>query len=157
MILSPSDQYETPPDVFEAISKAFGPFNLDVCAQKSTAKCDTYFSIEEGIDALGVYWNPNFDRTYAWMNPPYSNPRPWVEKALEQSRAWGMRVVALLPADTSTRWYHLMQQSDHCILLHPPGRIRFWLDGKPAANSAKFGSVIAIFHPPISFKKVVRG
>ena len=137
-----SDRYETPPEVFEAIDRAFGPFNLDVCAERSTAKCAEFFTVEH--DALSQNWG----NRRCWMNPPYSDPMPWVKKALTAA-CFGARVVALLPADSSTNWYHTLKREENVILIHPPGRIRFLLDGKRCENTAKFGSLIAIIHPHI--------
>ncbi|TXH09753.1 MAG: phage N-6-adenine-methyltransferase [Spirochaetes bacterium] len=141
-----SDRYETPPYVFEAISRAFGPFTLDVCATAKTKKCAEYFGPDKGDDALALAW---YGR--CWCNPPYSDPMPWVAKAMISSRA-GAVVVMLLPGDTSTAWYQLMYKSPDVILFHPAGRVRFLLDGVEQ-GSPKFGSVVAVFHPPISLKK----
>ncbi len=51
-------------------------------------------------DSLEGVWYS--DRIF--VNPPYSNPRPWVEKAIRSSYA-GATVVMLLKHDTSTQWY----------------------------------------------------
>lgn len=45
--------------------------------------------------------------SYAYVNPPYSNPKPWVEKALLESKK-GCNVVMLLRVDISTRWYKML-------------------------------------------------
>ena len=39
------------------------------------------------------------------MNPPYSNPLPFVQKALEEHKKYGIKVVLLMKCDPSTRWY----------------------------------------------------
>jgi len=45
-----------------------------------------------------------------FINPPYSNPMPWVERALEQlglANLHGIKltIVMLLKHDSSTKWY----------------------------------------------------
>ena len=139
-----SDLYETPPHIFENLSRAFGPFDLDVCALKLTAKCDRFFSPHD--NALDQRWEGR-----CWMNPPYSDPLPWISKAQNEAK-FGAFIVALLPSDTSTAWYQMMKLDPNCILLHPAGRIRFHLNGMQC-GSPKFGSVVAVFHPPVSWRK----
>lgn len=61
--------------------------------------------------------NPDFDglstdwESPAYVNPPYSNPLRWVEKAIEQQKK-GIDVVMLLRVDTSTVWYRLLMEAD---------------------------------------------
>ncbi len=56
-------------------------------------------------DGLRMNWP---DRTY--VNPPYSNPMPWVEKAIETAKL-GNRVVMLLNVDTSTKWFAKLNEA----------------------------------------------
>jgi hypothetical protein len=42
---SRSDDWSTPPNVFDALDKEFN-FGLDVCASKENAKCKLYYSKE---------------------------------------------------------------------------------------------------------------
>lgn len=141
-----SDLYETPPEIFGYWNRLFH-FNLDVCAEPSTAKCSTFMTAEQ--DALKQDWasvaSASEDRARVWMNPPYSNPLPWIEKAIEQSNK-GVFVCALLPADTSTKWFHLLTTTPNVTLVYAKGRIRFLLGGE-RQGSPKFGSVFALFWP----------
>ena len=68
-------------------------------------------------------------RNKTYVNPPYSNPLPWVEKAIEESRK-GKTIVMLLRMDTSTKWFKLLQEAG-AIFLWINGRLRF-NTGKPA-------------------------
>lgn len=45
------------------------------------------------------------DPTY--VNPPYSKPLKWVEKAILESNK-GVNVILLLRCDPSTKWYRLL-------------------------------------------------
>lgn len=76
------------------------------------------------VDGLTMSWQ---NKTF--VNPPYSHPAPWVDKAIEEQRK-GHTVVMLLRVDTSTQWY---------AKLHEAGAVVFWIHrrlrfrtGKPA-------------------------
>lgn len=73
------------------------------------------------IDGLKTDWP---DKTYC--NPPYSKPRPWVKKAIEESKK-GKRIVMLLKADTSTLLFaDLINAGAHIMFCHK--RIKFGVD-----------------------------
>jgi len=61
-------------------------------------------------DGLSVEWK---DKTY--VNPPYSNPLPWVEKAIEENKR-GKTIVMLLNVDTSTKWFAKLNEARAHIL-----------------------------------------
>ena len=54
---------ETPQDFFDLMDSEFH-FDVDVCAEDETAKCNIYYTVDD--DGLSKEWN----RT-CWMNPPY--------------------------------------------------------------------------------------
>ena len=147
-----SDLYETPPEVFEYAALKHGPFDLDACAVLATRKAEAYFGPdhvnEEARDALAVDWC-QYDPNMVWMNCPYSDPKPWVEKALEQAKR-GVRTVALLPADTSTRWFHLILNNKNCFIEYLPKRVRHIYKGV-RSGSPKFGSVLVVFFPEVPY------
>jgi phage N-6-adenine-methyltransferase len=76
------DDRGTEPEFFAKVSERFGGFTLDVAAAPHNAKCDTYFTAED--DGLSQSWVGE----RVWCNPPYSNIRPWVEKAWDESSWW---------------------------------------------------------------------
>jgi len=83
-------------------------------------------------NGLDIEW-PN--RTF--VNPPYSNPLPWVEKAIKSNEK-GSTVAMLLKHDSSTKWYALLHQHGaRFLLIH--GRLKH-----QTSRSAAFPSVIAI-------------
>ena len=61
------------------------------------------------------------DPTYC--NPPYSDPKPWIEKAIAESFQ-GKRVVMLLKHDSSTEWWRLLHEAEaiFCPIL---GRLHY--------------------------------
>jgi phage N-6-adenine-methyltransferase len=86
--VGPSDPGEQP-----LPHKEFG-FVLDVCAKPATATCARYFTVED--DGLIQGWGAG----PCWMNPPYSNIGPWVEKESRTAQQGGT-VVALVPLVSS--------------------------------------------------------
>lgn len=82
------------------------------------------------VDGLETPWR---DPTYA--NIPYSNPEPWIDKAILESKRRDIRVVLLVRVDTSTRWWlKLVQAGARFAFFH--GRIRFVDNRSPPFCSA---------------------
>jgi phage N-6-adenine-methyltransferase len=95
------DDRRTPPEIFNPLHEEFG-FTLDVAASDSNALCERYYTLED--NGLISPW----DEQRVWVNPPYSEIRPWVEKATrEVERPHGPTVVVmLLPANrTEQAWW----------------------------------------------------
>ncbi len=72
------DCWQTPLWLFDALDIEFG-FWLDSAASDKNALCAHWLT--EADDALNSEW---VSHGAIWNNPPYSNIRPWVEKAAEQ-------------------------------------------------------------------------
>ena len=83
------------------------------------------------VDGLGA-WK---DKTY--VNPPYSNPLPWVKNAIKENKK-GKTIVMLLKMDTSTKWFKELQEAG-AMFLWVNGRLKYQT-GKPAP----FPSMLAI-------------
>ena len=117
--ISKSDDWKTPGWLFDELYKEFG-FTDDPCPIG-------------GKDGLIREWGIS-----VFVNPPYSNPTPWVKKAYEQS-LMGKTIVCLLRGDTSTRWFHnwVLGKAE---LRFIKGRLKF--NGKPAP----FPSILAIYN-----------
>ena len=93
------------------------------------------------IDGLKIDWK---DRTY--INPPYSKPLMWVEKAIEENRK-GKLIVMLLRMDTSTIWFKKLQEA---------GAMFLWINGRLRFNNLKpanFPSMLVILNKK-EFKEV---
>lgn len=82
-----------------------------------------------------------------FVNPPYSNPLPFVQRAAELKQA-GHLVVMLLPADKSTKWYGVIQQHATEVIDIIGGRVNFIhpVTGEEVKGNNK-GSIIAVFDP----------
>jgi len=90
--------------------------------------------------------NPDFDgllinwKKYNYVNPPYSNKRPWIEKAIKEMEK-GNTTVMLLPLDSAAAWYHDLIIPNAEVLSF---RGRLELDN---GKHPRYGSILAIFHP----------
>jgi hypothetical protein len=72
-----------------------------------------------------------------FVNPPYSNPLPWVQKAIEEHEK-GKVIALLLKHDSSTRWYRLLHEAGAKFLM-VQGRLKHQTN-----RSANFPSVLVI-------------
>lgn len=144
--LEAADDRETRPAVFDALQERFG-FTVDVAATADNAKLPRFFS--PARDGLAQPW----DGERAWCNPPYSDIRPWVEKAWAEDRA--ELVVMLLPANrTEQGWWHDLVEPFRDRPGSPlttefiRGRLRFIAPGDDEVrpnDRPPFGSVLLIW------------
>lgn len=166
------DCYETPQGLFDILDKEFN-FIIDACSDEGNSKCEnrledakaewfhqvtdifhecelfttTDYRVPDNIDDL-------FDEYSIFMNPPYSNPGPFLERAWEFSKY--MPVVCLVRDDPSTKWYkslvfkdessthtfypesvtHVelvksMLEDNNLVVVRLPKRLKFEINGEP--------------------------
>lgn len=131
------DDRATTPEVFAEFNARWH-FTIDVAASAHNTKLDRFHSIDD--DGLAQSWA--YERV--WCNPPYSNIRPWVEKAwTEWNDRWTAHheppelIVMLLPANrTEQAWWQQLVEPQlranrddfRCEFL--PGRMRFLRKGQ---------------------------
>src|SRR5438105_2906670 len=85
------DNTGTPEDLYSKLDDEFH-FDFDPCPMNPQGL--------RAFDGLGKAWgNSNY------LNPPYSDKEPWILRAIEE-QSKGNTTVMLLPADTSTVWFH---------------------------------------------------
>tara|TARA_R100000664_G_C2704322_1_gene103502 strand:+ start:428 stop:754 length:327 start_codon:yes stop_codon:yes gene_type:complete len=75
------------------------------------------------------------DKTF--INPPYSSPMKWVEKAIFHHNE-GKRMVLLLKHDSSTKWYKSLHQESASFLM-VDRRLKY-----QTGKSAPFPSILAV-------------
>lgn len=148
------DSYRTPRYIFNWLDGRFY-FLIDGCANKKNALCSNY--IGQGLNAIAedfLTFNPleqvmEFAEPILriFVNPPYSNPLPFVKRAVELMKA-GHLVVMLLPADKSTKWYKVIQENATEVIDIIGGRINFLHPetGEEVKGNNK-GSMVAVFDP----------
>lgn len=149
-----NDLWQTPQYIFDWLDKEFH-FDIDAAANDDNHKCRLYFSLEANKKyfpngSLDMPWH---DVGVAfWLNPPYSDPYPWVKKAYEESQK-GCTVVCLLPADISTKWFHdwVIGKAEIRLI---QGRINFDNPTPGKYSAPKFGSMIAVYGPNVTPKVI---
>jgi site-specific DNA-methyltransferase (adenine-specific) len=117
-----NDDVSTPNWLYQELDDEFH-FNDDPCPLYG----------KENEDGLLREWG-----TKTFVNPPYSKPHPWCEKAVIEARR-GKIVVMLLRVDTSTKWFHEFVLP-FAEIRWVKGRVKF--DGK---KPAPFASMVAIY------------
>lgn len=103
-----SDERYTPRWVFDKLG---AHFDLDVAAPPNgnpNVPCTNYFTAE--IDALKQTW-----MGFIWMNPPYSKPKPWIERFIQHSNG-----IALLPTSHGKWWLDLWYHPGTMFVPMPP-------------------------------------
>lgn len=142
------DTWRTPPELFGNLYAEFN-FKMDAAASEDNTLCDIYISREE--NTLVTPWLDKVSKgDYVWLNPPYSNPKPFIIKCHHESRDNGIGSVVLLPADTSVKWFHLAVACADEIRFITNGRLSFISSqsGLPVGGNAK-GSMLVIWYPSI--------
>lgn len=119
-----------------------GLSKLDVCANKHNKKCERF--ITEQQDTLVTPWG---EGNLCWLNPPYSNVQPFLNKAVAEA-ANGNYTVALLKNDCSTKWFHYAAKNAIAVVYIMLGRISFIsaMTGETIKGN-NFSSVTFIFGP----------
>lgn len=113
--------YGTPVELLQAVKRRLhiGAFACDLAASAENAVAPLFYS--EGNSAFDNTWN--MGTGVSWLNPPFENIKPWVEKAWEESQK-GAHVVMLLPASVGSNWYKdYVHQKAYVVFISP--RITF--------------------------------
>lgn len=150
--------WRTPPDLFTWLDGLFH-FYLDAAASRENSLANSY--IDEESDALSGPWADTGEGRFwgrdcgelecehrhmprrAFVNPPYGNLQQWVEKFAEEARD-GWLVVALLPANTDTRWFcHCWQTAAEIWFLTP--RVNFVDNEGKVIKGNTGGSMIVVW------------
>lgn len=151
-----SDLWSTPPEVFEELNERYGPFDLDAAANFHNRKCQFWLGPSSMIseNALTAAWKGfSLGLNRVWMNPPYSNPYPFVAKAWEQAHIGNCMVTMLLPSTTEVGWWKGFVYDGDRRRFRPGVEVEFWPnrirhirpDGT-RGGSPKFGSVVVTFY-----------
>lgn len=105
-----ADDYLTPPWVLERLGVTF---DLDVAAPAGgvpwVPAARIYTKAQDGLTAA---WNGR-----VWMHPPYSQPKPWVDRFIEHGNG-----IALLP-DSTAPWFRRLWDAEVGFL--PLDHVRF--------------------------------
>lgn len=145
------DERITPASIFDPLH-ALHRFTLDVAANAANAKVPRFFDREQ--DGLAQSWAGE----RVWCNPPYSDCRAWVEKAVAEIHRGCLLAVLLLPANRCEQgwWQDWIEPrrddgSRQITTKFLKGRHRFgWPAGRVVPEKGDrppFGLVIVTFQP----------
>jgi hypothetical protein len=140
LMSSARDSWCTPPEVLRRV-RLLGEIGLDPCSNpQSEVGAHIEWSRENGEDGLSQPWT---DYGLVFVNPPYGGKTSltWTKKIADEARA-GVEIVALLPARTDTRWFHLYGRKADALVFWE-GRLTFL--GAP--TSAPFPSLLLYYGP----------
>lgn len=145
------DDRRTPRHVFDPLNAEF-EFTLDAAASADNALCEEFYSLgNSGLE------NPWGGHRSVWVNPPYSDLRPWVEKAQSEiERPDGPTVIVmLLPANRTEQgwWQDVIEPRRRSGTIETRflrGRLRFDTPDhdytkQPKGNRPPFGVVLVIW------------
>jgi phage N-6-adenine-methyltransferase len=136
------DEWGTPPEVWRPLSRAVGGFDLDPASGAEPVPiADTRYTKED--DGLSQQWFGN-----VWVNPPYSNPGDWIEKAVEQHRQENTDIILMLvPARTNTNyWSNYATCADFvCFYDH---KLKFLQSGERAPDYLPSAVALLVFGEP---------
>ncbi|EPS1928991.1 phage N-6-adenine-methyltransferase [Enterobacter hormaechei] len=143
--LDQRDLWRTPPALFAALNAEFC-FQLDAAAAPHNALCRKFITAEQ--NTLETPWADYLNVSgYVWLNPPYSDITPFVNKAAAESINQ-IGTVMLVPADTSVGWFKEAIQTASEVRFITAGRLAFInpVTGKPVSGNNK-GSMLIIWRP----------
>ncbi len=148
-----NDLWRTPPEVISYIDKRFGIIQIDLCASSEGTVCREY--IDEESDFLDDMWLTHFNEKFGighltWMNPPYSNPLPFVKQAIKWAH-YGYGVAWILNNDSSTKWYVELEKHAQILMPITGGRIAF-LDSEGAPINGNNKPQIMFYLAPFGSK-----
>ncbi len=93
---------QSPPDFMDAVTKRFGAMDFDLAADENNTQVDKYFFSEKD-DSLAQNWN-DIEGKNAWLNPPYSDIKPWVKKCSEVHNK-NLNIFVLIPASVGSNYF----------------------------------------------------
>lgn len=126
-----SDEWYTPIELIEAARAVMDGISLDPASSHEAQKvvnATVYYTQDE--DGLAQEWLGRG----VWLNPPYSAPRPWVEKLIESLEAGSIEsAILLVNTANSPLWARPLWHGPYTVCLLDK-RVRFWRPDRPDAK-----------------------
>lgn len=127
--LGQSDEWYTPPHVFEALGCRF---DLDVAHPRESK---TFVPADRIIyeDSLSAEWSG-----FVWMNPPFGGRNsiaPWLDKFFRHGNG-----IALAPDRTSAPWFMAAWEKADAVLFTP--KLKFYRPDGTTGNSPSNGTAL---------------
>ena len=142
-----NDLWRTPPEVFEYYNNKYN-FQWDVCASAENALCKKYLTEKDDFLCGGLTTVSDISYgAFHWCNPPYSNPLPFVNQCISDSKIIGAGYVMLLNVDFSTKWASKLTNIQCKIKIIKSARISFLNNNGVAVKGNSKGQCIVIIPP----------
>jgi hypothetical protein len=153
-----SDEWYTPAEYIEAARQVMGAIDLDPASSdlaQTVVQAGVHLTrFEDGLrQARWIHQR-------IWLNPPYSNPGPWIEKLVLEHQAgpYCTEAIVLVNNATETSWFQmLLERFPICL---PARRLAFWRHDHAnvgarqgqaffyiGPNAAKFQEIFSQFGP----------
>lgn len=101
---SDSDRYFTAQAELDLVLAQWGSIDLDPCWDpESIVQASTCYDIRRGEDGLLLPWQGK-----VWLNPPYSDPAPWLHRAVLHASEGGEVLALVVAAVGSSYWRRLV-------------------------------------------------
>lgn len=116
---------QTPKEFIQAVQYRWGQFSIDLAADAANAQAPLW--IDEQRDSLKQDWSKEIPpNTVAWLNPPYSDIRPWVAKCFDLIQTGHpVSILVLVPASVGSNWYRDYAHQGPCQVRFLNNRIKF--------------------------------
>ena len=153
-----SDEWYTPQEYIDAAKAVMGAIDLDPASSEmaqTVVRAGCYLTrFDDGL--AQVRWL----HQRIWLNPPYSNPAPWIEKLVREHQAgpFCTEAIVLVNNATETTWFQLLLERFPVCL--PARRLAFWRHDHAnvgarqgqaffylGPNGAKFQEIFSQFGP----------
>jgi phage N-6-adenine-methyltransferase len=113
--------YQTPDNFIQAVTRRFGRLALDLAATAENAKAPSFYDTEQ--NALLQPWHRYASEGLMWLNPPFNDVAPWAKKCSEESKL-GAKILFLVPASVGSNWFaHHVYRKARVFFLQ--GRLHF--------------------------------
>lgn len=154
------DRWRTPEEllvpvrVFSSLL-GFGPqIALDPCGGPgSLVNARVELSLENGDDGLAADWGALVPEGGAYINPPFSNPRPWIAKSAAFGKLPGRHAIVLVNAQTSDGWWPNPWPPAVCFW---KGRIKFLTNGQTYHSNTRPNALLYWGDAPELFEHVFK-
>ena len=138
-----NDTFNTPSYIYEQLDHIFN-FQLDAACDTTNIKCPMGVCADQGFDGLEYEWGEK----RVFCNPPFSQKKKWIEKAVYEVEHGGCPVVVMiLPLNcmSTSFFYDLVIKRGYKYHI-PKGRIQFLSnETKKPKKGNNSGTVIIYF------------
>lgn len=143
------DNRFTSPQMIRAVEESFGRIDFDPCWHEASAvKPSTYLDIRKGQDGLTNIWQGPL----AFVNPPWSAAKKFIERAYDQWKAGRAdTILCLVPSKTDTTFFHTVLKTEADVYFVEK-RLRFFKEDGTSKTTSE--SVMIVMFGATEMDKV---